>query len=140
MTETTAGAGELAWLLDGFATRVPDIRHATLLSSDGILIAASAGLGRDDADHLCAIAAGFQSLASGAGDHFDCGDVRQTVVDMTRGFLFVTAAGSRARLAVLADPGADAGLIAYEMSMLIQRVGEHLTTRPRHEGLPPEMG
>jgi uncharacterized protein len=133
MTESTGGSGGLAWLLDGFAERVPDIRHAIILSSDGILLAATTSIDRNDADHLAAVASGFQSLAKGAGATFDCGDVRQTVVDMTGGYLFVTAAGDDARIAVLAEATADAGLVAYEMSMLVQRMGEHMATRPRSE-------
>lgn len=139
MTDPTAAShgvtGELGWLVDGLAERVPEVRHVVLLSADGMLIAGSRGLSRDDADHLCAVAAGFQSLARGAGDRFACGEVRQTVVDMTQGFLFVTAAGPGARLAVLAEPNANAGMIAYEMSMLVQRVGEHMSARPRYEAL-----
>lgn len=139
MTETT-DAGSLSWLLDGFGERVPDVRHAVILSADGILIARTRELERDDADHLCAVAAGFQSLARGAGEHFDCGDVRQTVVDMTGGYLFVTAAGSGARIAVLAEPGCDAGVVAYEMSTLVQRMGEHMAARPRHGGPADGIG
>ncbi|GAA3513239.1 roadblock/LC7 domain-containing protein [Actinocatenispora rupis] len=133
MTDTDSRSGGLTWLLDSFAERVPDVRHAVILSSDGIMIASTAGLARNDADHLAAIASGFQSLAAGAGETFDVGEVRQTVVDLTRGYLFVTAAGEGARIAVLASSGADAGLVAYEMSMLVRRMGEHMTTTPRHE-------
>jgi hypothetical protein len=32
---------------------------------------------------------------------------------------------------VLASLGADAGLIAYEMALLVKRVGQHLGVRPR---------
>ena len=48
------------------------------------------------------MAAGFQSLARGAGRHFGGGPVRQTIVEMESAFLFVTAAGQGACLAVLA--------------------------------------
>lgn len=140
MTDSTGGTRNLAWLLDGFAERVPDIRHAIILSSDGILLAATSSLDRDDADHLAAVASGFQSLAKGAGSTFDCGDVRQTVVDMTGGYLFVTAAGDDTRIAVLARPTADAGLVAYEMSMLVQRMGGHMAARPRSEASLFETG
>jgi predicted regulator of Ras-like GTPase activity (Roadblock/LC7/MglB family) len=50
---------------------------------------------------------------------------------MDSGFLFVTAGGLGACLAVLADEEADVGLIAYEMTMLITRVGQHLSTPVR---------
>ena len=86
---------------------------------------------RDDAEHLSAIAAGFQSLARGAGRHFRGGAVRQTIVEMESAFLFVTAAGQGACLAVLADADSDIGLIAYEMAMLVKRVGQNLSTPSR---------
>jgi len=54
---------------------------------------ASAALSREDAEHLSAMAAGFQSLAKGASRHFRAGPVRQTVVEMEEAFLMVTAAG-----------------------------------------------
>jgi predicted regulator of Ras-like GTPase activity (Roadblock/LC7/MglB family) len=43
---------------------------------------------------------------------------------MESAFLLVTAAGQGACLAVLADSDADLGLVAYEMAMLVIRVGQ----------------
>jgi predicted regulator of Ras-like GTPase activity (Roadblock/LC7/MglB family) len=102
-----------------------------VLSSDGLPIGTSRNLERDDVAHLAALASGFQSLARSAGEQFAGGSVRQTIVEMDEVFLFVTAAGSGACLAVLADSEADVGVIAYEMAMLVTRVGRHLSTRPR---------
>jgi predicted regulator of Ras-like GTPase activity (Roadblock/LC7/MglB family) len=97
----------------------------------GLLIASSTGLGREDAEHLSAVAAGFQSLARSAGKRFGGGAVRQTIVEMDSAFLFVTAAGSGACLALVAGDGADVGLVAYEMAMIVTRVGEYLTSPVR---------
>jgi predicted regulator of Ras-like GTPase activity (Roadblock/LC7/MglB family) len=119
-------AGQLDWLLDDLVTRVAPITKAVILSQDGIALGASRSLARDDAEHLAALAAGFQSLAKGAGSHFGGGAVRQTIIEMEAGFLFVSAAGSGTCLAVLADRGADLGLVAYEMAILIRRTGEHI--------------
>lgn len=129
--ETTNPATELNWLLDNLVERVLQVSHAVVLSRDGITIASSAGLGRDDAEHLAAVAASFQSLARGAGRHFEGGEVRQTVVEMDSAFLFVTAAGQGACLAVLSSADSDVGLVAYEMTMLVKRVGQHLSANPR---------
>ena len=107
------------------------MRQAVILSADGLAVGSSKGLSREDAEHLSAVAAGFQSLARGAGRHFGGGEVRQTIVEMESAFLFVTAAGQGACLAVLADADADVGLVAYEMAMLVKRVGQHLSTNPR---------
>jgi predicted regulator of Ras-like GTPase activity (Roadblock/LC7/MglB family) len=122
---------KLDWLLDDLVDRVPAAQHAVVLSADGLLIGTSAGLPRDDAEHLAAVAAGFQSLARGAGRHFRGGGVRQTIVEMDHAFLFITAAGKGACLAVLCGSDADIGVIAYEMAMLVARVGQNLMAPSR---------
>src|SRR5690625_2237834 len=96
-----------------------------------MLVGASTGMGRDDAEHLSAIASSFQSLARGASRYFDDGGVRQTIVEMGRSFLFVIGAGSGSCLTVLADSGADIGVIAYEMARLVNRMGEHMAVGAR---------
>ncbi|QXJ24679.1 roadblock/LC7 domain-containing protein [Actinomadura graeca] len=126
-----AVSGELNWLLNDFAGRVPTVRQAVILSRDGLAIAASSALGREDAEHLSALASGVQSLARGAGRHFAGGAVRQTIIEMDALLLFVTAAGDGTCLAVLADAEADAGLVAYEMAVLVKRVGQHMQANPR---------
>lgn len=63
-------SGELDWLLDDLVMRVSEVRHAVVLSNDGLAVGASTGLSREDAEHLAAVASGFHSLAKGAGRHF----------------------------------------------------------------------
>ena len=123
--------GALDWLLDDLVARVAQIDKAVILSRDGLAIGASAGMTREDSEHLSAMAAGFQSLARGVGQHFGGGAPRQTIVEMESAFLFVTAAGEGSCLAVLSPAAADAGLIAYEMAVLVKRVGQHLSVNPR---------
>jgi predicted regulator of Ras-like GTPase activity (Roadblock/LC7/MglB family) len=121
---------ELNWLLDDLVARVLPIQKAAILSRDGLTMGAS-GLSREDAEHLSAIAAGFQSLARGAGMQFGGGQARQTIVEMDAAFLFVTAAGEGSCLAVLSSSDGDVGMIAYEMAVLVKRVGQHLSVSPR---------
>jgi predicted regulator of Ras-like GTPase activity (Roadblock/LC7/MglB family) len=128
---TARGGGELNWLLDDLVQRVGSIRKALVLSGDGLARGASEGLTREDGEHLAAVASGFHSLAKGVGRHFGAGSVRQTVVELDEAFLFVTAAGDGSCLAVLADVESDVGQIAYEMTLLVKRVGVHLGTAPR---------
>ncbi|TDC57794.1 roadblock/LC7 domain-containing protein [Actinomadura sp. KC345] len=137
-TEARGGAGgELNWLLDSLVQRVAPVQNAVVLSSDGMKMAASSGLAREESEHLAAVAASFQSLARGAGETFGGGPVRQTIVEMESSFLFVTAAGHGACLAVLAAADADLGVIAYEMAMLVTRVGQHLSADPRVAAADP---
>ncbi|MGH3310676.1 MAG: roadblock/LC7 domain-containing protein [Streptomyces sp.] len=126
MPGTMESAGELNWLLDELVSQVPRIRHAVVLSGDGLLIGASGDLKRDDGEHFAAIASGFHSLAKGAGRHFQAGQVVQTMVELEGGFLFVASAGEGSCLAVFTDADADVGLVAYEMARLVKRVAEHL--------------
>ena len=122
---------QLDWLLDDLVLRVAHIQQAVFLSQDGLALGASRGLDQADAEHLAALAAGFQSLARGAGRHFGGGEVRQTIIEMTSGFLFVTAAGHGTCLAVLTGAEADVGLVAYEMAVLVHRTGDHLKVNMR---------
>ncbi|KXK61275.1 dynein regulation protein LC7 [Micromonospora rosaria] len=139
MVQQTTPSADLTWLLDDLVGRVQQAEHAVALSADGLLMASSRGLGRDDGEHLAAMAAGIQSLARGAGKRFGGGRVQQTIIEMQSSFLFVTAAGRNACLAVLADEEADVGLIAYEMAMLVARVGKFVNSPSRLPDLPPEQ-
>src|ERR1700760_2806037 len=129
--------GELGWLLDDLVKRVPQVAKAVMLTQDGLAIGASAGLSREDAEHLAALAAGFQSMARGAGQHFGGGRVRQTIIEMKPAFLFVSAAGQGTCLAVLSTGDADIGLVAYEMAVLVRRSNEHLGVANRPSGHQP---
>lgn len=131
MSDKANPHADLNWLLDDLVQRVVGAQHAVVLSADGLLIGRSRGLSKDDSEHLSAMASAFQSLARGTGRHFGGGAVRQTIVEMEHAFLFVTAAGRGACLAVLAEEQADVGMIAYEMNLLVKRVGAYLTAAPR---------
>jgi predicted regulator of Ras-like GTPase activity (Roadblock/LC7/MglB family) len=130
-------AGQLGWLLDNFVGRVEPARQALVLSRDGLVVAASQSLAREDGEHLSALAAGVQSLARGAGRQFQGGEVRQTIIEMESAFLFITAAGDGACLAVLSSAEANVGVVAYEMAMLIRRIGRHLAAPPRYSDPEP---
>jgi len=122
---------QLDWLLDDLIERVAKVTKAVILSRDGLAVGSSQSMTREDAEYLCAAAAAFQSLARGTSEHFGGGTVRQTVVEMDTAFLFVMAAGEGSCLAVLAAQDADAGMVAYEMALLVTRVGQHLAVNRR---------
>ncbi|MGW7572082.1 roadblock/LC7 domain-containing protein [Streptomyces tendae] len=138
MTDTglSQPGSQLNWLLSDMVRNVPDIGHAVLLSTDGLLLGASEALERDQAERLSAVASGFHSLAKGAGRHFGGGAVLQTMVEMEGGFLFVCAAGDNSCLTALTRQSADIGVVAYEMAMLVKRLGFHMSVDHRGEGVP----
>jgi predicted regulator of Ras-like GTPase activity (Roadblock/LC7/MglB family) len=140
MTQTKSSAEQLGWLLDTLVSQVANVRQALVLSRDGLVVAMSRTMGREDAEHLSALAAGVHSLARGAGRLVGGGEARQTVIEMDSAFLFVMAAGQGTCLTVLASADANLGVMAYEMAMLVRRMGIHLTAAPRHADQQPAAG
>jgi len=119
--------------LTNFAERVPGVAHAVVVSADGLLLTASSRLPRDRADQLAAVASGLVSLTQGAARCFEAGEVVQTVVEMDRGIVLLMSIGDGSCLATLAAPNCDIGLVGYEMTLLVERVGQLLTPELRAE-------
>ena len=123
------------WMLKDLAESVPQTRHVVVLSADGLRMA-QYGTDTDTADRLAAACAGLQSLAAAVAAEFPESDgrMRLVVIEISGGFFYLMAAGARAYLAVLADEGVDAGLMGARMRDLVARIGEHLSSPPRHDG------
>jgi hypothetical protein len=127
-------APSTSWLVSAFAEEVAGVAHAALVSADGLLVAASESLPRDRADQLSAIASGLSSLALGTAELFTAGRVVQSVIEMEEGFLLLMSVGDGSNLVVLASPGCDIGLVGYEMTLLVDRVGKMVDTPLRQAG------
>ncbi|GAA2691820.1 MULTISPECIES: roadblock/LC7 domain-containing protein [Actinosynnema] len=119
------------WLVSNFADRVPGVAHAVVISVDGLLLTASEGLPEDRADQLAAIAAGVSSLTDSAARCFDGGGVKRSVVEMQHGIMLLMSIRDGSCLAVLAAPDADVGQVAYEMTVVVEQVGQLLTPELR---------
>ncbi|MQA93944.1 MAG: roadblock/LC7 domain-containing protein [Streptosporangiales bacterium] len=128
---------DLNWLITDFADRVPGVAHSVVVSADGLPLAVSTGIPQDRADQLAAIASGLSSLTQGASRVFEGGAVTQTVVEMERGLLLVMTISDGACLAVLAAADCDMGLVAYEMTLLVERVGQVLSPALRNQAPTP---
>ena len=85
------------------------------------------GAGSDRFGRRHAIIAGLTSLSHGAADLYHYGEVNQIIIEMIEGYLFVMAVDDGSTVGVLADSDCDVGSVGYEMTLLIQRVGEMLT-------------
>ncbi|RAY15716.1 roadblock/LC7 domain-containing protein [Actinomadura craniellae] len=122
----------LGWMLDD-ALRMPETRHGILLSADGLLMAHSERIDRDEAERQAAAMAGLQSLARGTAEF--CGDPgttwRQTISEFDDGYVFLVAAGAGAYLAVSASPQVDMEAVSFRLQELVQRLGKELTSPPR---------
>ncbi|MEU4805933.1 roadblock/LC7 domain-containing protein [Actinosynnema sp. NPDC023587] len=133
MTTAAEELDNFSWLVDDFVSRVAGVAHAIVVSADGLLLASSERLPTDRAEQLAAVASGLVSLNLGAARCFEAGDVKQTVVEMERGYLFLMSISDGSCLAVLAAPNCDIGLIGYAMTRLVERVGVQLTPEIRSQ-------
>ncbi|GAA0664015.1 roadblock/LC7 domain-containing protein [Streptomyces thermocarboxydovorans] len=131
---------QLDKLLTGLVERVAEVNHAVVLSEDGLVISRSTGFLRDDAERLAASASGLMSLSKGVSMDFRGGPVRQALVEMANSYLVLTSAGPGAQLVVLTGPGADVGVVAYQMNMLVKQIGEHLRAALRSVTAGPGAG
>jgi predicted regulator of Ras-like GTPase activity (Roadblock/LC7/MglB family) len=128
---STEDRQDLDWLVTDFTTRVPDVAHAIVISADGVPLALSDGIPAEHAGQLAAITAGLTSLMHGAARVFEGGDTIQALVEMEGGLLLVKAIGNGSSLAILAASQCDTDLVSYEMTLLVEAVGEVLTPRAR---------
>jgi uncharacterized protein len=136
MTLQTAEASrQLDWLVSDFVRRVSGVTHALVVSVDGLKLAVSDRVDESTADQLAAVASGLVSLTRGAARCFDAEPVVQTIVETAGGYLFVTSISEGSTLAVFATVECDIGMIGYEMTLLVNRVGQLLvpgTRRPEN--------
>ncbi len=133
MSVMSTQASNINWLVNSFVERVPGVTEAVVVSSDGLPIAASTGLDRDAVDRFSAVSSGLIGLAYGAAGRFGGGAVTDVIVEMENAFLFVTGISDGSLLATVAQAGADVGLVAYEMAVLVEKTGAVLTPELRAE-------
>jgi predicted regulator of Ras-like GTPase activity (Roadblock/LC7/MglB family) len=135
MSDVQSGSGSgLGFLLEGLIERVPHARSAVLLSSDGLPTAAH-GHDRDSQDVLAALASSLFSTSRAAGARFTGSDhVRQVIVELDGAYLFISSAGDRSVLAVLAGQEVDVRVMGFEMAQLVASVQPFLATPARQPG------
>src|SRR3954453_11983834 len=121
--EIKAGRHQFNWLLGNFVQHTDGVRDAVAVSSDGLLIASSDGLGRTDADHLAAIVSSLSSLGRSAARRYEFESLKVVMIEMKRGFLLVSSISGGSCLGVVAEGGCDLGLVGYEIATLVERFG-----------------
>jgi predicted regulator of Ras-like GTPase activity (Roadblock/LC7/MglB family) len=128
---STAYRQDLNWLITSFTTRVAGVAHAIVVSADGVPLAVSQHLPAVFAGQLAAITSGLVSLMQGAARIFEAGLPMQALVEMQGGLLLVMAISDGSCLAVLAGPECDTNVVSYEMTLLVEAVGDILTPAVR---------
>ena len=122
---------DLNWLVTQFTTRVEDVAHAIVVSADGVPLALSAGIPAKAVEQLSAITSGLTSLMQSAARVSEGGVATQALVEMDGGLMFVKAISDGSSLAVLTAPECDTRQVSYEMTLLVEAVGELLTPAAR---------
>jgi predicted regulator of Ras-like GTPase activity (Roadblock/LC7/MglB family) len=126
-TSLSSQAQNVNWLLSSFTENDAFIEQTIAVSSDGLLMATSSSVDRATDDRLAAVISGLRSLSEGGARVMGKGSVNQVIVEMDRGFLFVSAIGDGSVLGVLANRQADLAAVGYEMTLLVDRIGSVLT-------------
>jgi uncharacterized protein len=126
-----ASGRDLDWLVTDFTARVPDVAHAIVVAADGVPLALSAQIPRAFAEQLAAITSGLAGLMQGAAQVSGAGAPTRALVDMDGGLMLVKMISDGSSLAVLAAPGCDTELVSYEVTLLVEAVGEALTPAAR---------
>jgi predicted regulator of Ras-like GTPase activity (Roadblock/LC7/MglB family) len=114
---------ELSQFVSGFTERVPGVLHTVVVAADGVPVAASDRIAPEHLEQLSAITSGLTSLACASARMFDGEAVTQALVTMELATLVVMAIDDGSSLAVLTTATADLDLVAYEMTMLVERAG-----------------
>ena len=134
MTSSQSPAvSQFGWLVTNFTERVPNVAHAVVISADGLLLTASDQLADARAEQLSTIAAGAISLIQGAAGCMNTGNVLRTVIQMEHGNMLMMSIRDGSCLVALAAPDCEIGQVAYEMTVLVDQVGEMLTPELRTE-------
>nr|WP_156726062.1 roadblock/LC7 domain-containing protein [Streptomyces apocyni] len=154
-TKLSSEARNLQWLLTNLVEDVPGLHSVAVVSSDGLLLLSSdpdteqqhrtepssqgskgpkgpKGPKGSSAD-LATVVSGICSLTIGAAKLMDGGGVKQTVVAMAEGSLFVMAISDGSLLGVHARPDCDMSVVAYHMALFVGRAGHVLTPELRSE-------
>ncbi|MGP3980902.1 roadblock/LC7 domain-containing protein [Streptomyces sp. KR80] len=148
-------ARNLQWLLNNLVKEVPGVDSVAVISSDGLLLlssdaAADAAPDRSDSPpadgrakeaesprgssaELATIVSGLAALTTGAADLLNGGAMKQTMVAMDQGTLFVMSISDGSLLGVRAAPDCDMSVVAYHMALFVGRAGHVLTAELRSE-------
>lgn len=129
----TSPAENLNWLLERLCGTVPGISQAVVVSSDGLALAKSEGVDRETAERLAAVSSGMIGLAYGSAGRFGAGPVSNVIVEMQKGWMFVTGIRDGSLMCVVTGPNADIGTIGYEIAVFADRAGDVLTPELREE-------
>jgi len=108
-------------ILQNFVTSTNDIQGATLVSPDGLSLAAVLPGAMDD-ERVSAMSASMLSLGERIGSELARGTIERISVEGNKGYGILTSCGDDAVLLVLASESAKQGLLMLEIKRLISEL------------------
>ena len=105
-------------ILQNFVTGTSDLQGATLVSPDGLTIAARLPGGTDD-ERVSAMSAAMLSLGERIGSELSRGTVDRIFVEGSEGFGILSSCGEDAVLLVLANETAKQGILMLEIKRVL---------------------
>jgi predicted regulator of Ras-like GTPase activity (Roadblock/LC7/MglB family) len=144
---------QMAWLLKQFASSVPGVTDALLLSRDGLKLVHS-DIPKDWADGLAATFSGLASLAQNiTGPTEKRMAPQQIMIEREDALFFITSSGTSAAfedhpgntrgmvdtvLGVITRVDAEVGTVGYEMGRLVDQFAPYMVTPVRHGAMPSD--
>ncbi|MCX2925070.1 MULTISPECIES: roadblock/LC7 domain-containing protein [unclassified Streptomyces] len=125
---------DLSWVLND-VLEVRGARHAVLVSGDGLLLQRSDDISRDDAETNAAAMSSMQSLSRAVSGFVGSGNGvwKQTLLEYDGGWIFLSAAGQGAYLAVSAAPDVDMEAVSFRMQKTVVALSKAMSVAPRSD-------
>ncbi|PIE27695.1 MAG: dynein regulation protein LC7 [Micrococcales bacterium] len=123
----SAAADDVSFMLEHFVRNTAGVEQVIGVSSDGLLMALAADMGRAEADKMAATVSGMTTLAVSASLLLTKGALTQVITEFEGGYLVASLIKGRACLGVVTNRDCDLGLVGYETTLLVGRVGDILT-------------
>ncbi len=114
-------ATKIQGILQNFVSGTNDIQGATLVSPDGLSLAAVLPGAMDD-ERVSAMSASMLSLGERIGSELARGTIERISVEGNKGYGILTSCGDDAVLLVLASESAKPGLLMLEIKRLISEL------------------
>jgi predicted regulator of Ras-like GTPase activity (Roadblock/LC7/MglB family) len=131
MTNPGPGSPNLNWLIEQLTKEMPGITHALVVSLDGLLLAHTGSLSRDNADQLAALTSGVLGISRQYGNFLQLGETENLMIRYPHGHMAFMRISDTAGLCVAARPGTDMRILAHAMTRFVQSVGHALTPEVR---------
>jgi predicted regulator of Ras-like GTPase activity (Roadblock/LC7/MglB family) len=134
--ETVGRSTRLDRVLTELVAQVPEIEAASVVSFDGLPMAAALPDGMDE-DRVAAMSAALLSLGERAAEGLGRGLLSQVYVEGENGTVFLVSADDEAVLVAVAAKGAKVGLMLFEVRRAASAVADVLRVDPIDTGSPP---